>query len=809
MASSIKSSGFVQFLKEKQAHIYPFFDILLNFFNYGFHIILSWFLLPEDYGVLNAVLSVSIVMMVMGISVQTYTARISAQSRNDLGMQASLRKALWLWTAAPLMVIVPAAPLFLRFTRANISSFILLVLLFLIHSMLSVLRGRMQGRERFLALNISFYIEVIVKITALLILLPAFPRVETALLSIVLGLSASLLYSAFFGRLSQQSSETHIGFSEVLKSLFPIFWANLMLYIFTSVDMLVVNFRFPDKSGYFAVTQKYGQLLFFAASSIMTVMFPLLSKYTLPRYAKEFRKTFLLYGGIFLSGLALALPVYRFVLPLSVEIVFSAAYKQAAEYIFLAGLCYTLLVIVLFLATVLMAMKCNSYVAVLGFGAAAITIGLLLIQGSFVHVYLLEIVIYGILALLMSMLTWKETGAMKAHRIDADPRTTVLFLSWRDIRSPKMGGAELYTHEMMMRSDHTQWRLVHFAPEIGNLERDEMIDGIRYLRRGGILSVIFHAWRFYRKNRKHIDFVVDQCNTHRFFTKFWVPAKKRVFFIHQLTREIWNIHCSFPVSFLGRISETALLRLSRKDPTMVVSNSTRDGLLDVGFDPEKTVVIPEGLNFTPWEQKDWQAKASPPVFLYAGRYARYKGIDTALKAFLLLKKDYPEIRFWIIGKRNEDYMLTKLAPLCRSLSQHAPGWDDFPYQSNDPESDIVYWGFVSEEEKLRMMSVAHLLVFPSIREGWGLIISEAAAVGTPSLVLDAPGTRDAVNGGETGYIGKDNSPESFAQIMKASLEDKDQYRHYQHKGHEFAQTLHWDRTGEAMNAFFSSLKDKR
>ena len=50
------------------------------------------------------------------------------------------------------------------------------------------------------------------------------------------------------------------------------------------------------------------------------------------------------------------------------------------------------------------------------------------------------------------------------NKLSKTTKTTILALSWRDIRSPKMGGAETHTHEMLRRVDHEKYRVIHFAP---------------------------------------------------------------------------------------------------------------------------------------------------------------------------------------------------------------------------------------------------------------------------------------------------------------------------------------------------------
>ena len=351
--------------------------------------------------------------------------------------------------------------------------------------------------------------------------------------------------------------------------------------------------------------------------------------------------------------------------------------------------------------------------------------------------------------------------------LNYDGRKTILSLSWRDIKSPTAGGAEVQTHEMLSRINHEKYCVIHLAARYEGLIESEEIDHVNYIRKGNIFSVIWFAFLYYRKNRKNIDYVIDQCNTHRFFTPFWVKREKRIFYIHQLTREIWDIMLSFPMSKIGKVMETAMLKLNKRDCTIALSESTKEDLVSVGFDPQKITIIPIGVDFSPWDPKTFLEKENNPTFVYAGRYASYKGIDVAVEAFGRLKKEYAGAKLWILGKKNEKYVLECLMPISEkySLSWGAPG----------EEADITCWGFVSEQEKLNLFSRATALLFPSIREGWGIPISEAGDVGTPSIVFDSPGIRDAVNFGKAGYLCRTNNVDGLFEQMLLAVGDKKIY----------------------------------
>ena len=385
------------------------------------------------------------------------------------------------------------------------------------------------------------------------------------------------------------------------------------------------------------------------------------------------------------------------------------------------------------------------------------------------------------------------------NKLSITTKTTILALSWRDIRSPKMGGAETHTHEMLRRVDHEKYRVIHFAPMYPGLLEEENIDGVNYLRKGSIFSVIWYAMIYYKKNAKNIDFVIEQCNTHRFFTRFWVPAKKRIFYIHQLTREIWNIEMHGIFATIGRKLENPMLRLQNNDYAITVSDSTKSELIEQGFQPEKIFIVNPAIHTRLWTQEEWFEKDENPTFVYVGRYARYKGIDVAIEALGIVKREHTKAKLWIIGKENKEYVEDVLKPLCSKLHLEI-GHDEY--------ADVVLCGFVSEEKKLELQSRALALLFPSIREGWGLIITEAAMVGTPSIVFDAPGSRDAVNFGEAGYLCSKNDAGHLAEYMENCIENPEEYEKVRKAAYEFSSQFTWDNMDYCLDHIIEAIKER-
>lgn len=381
-------------------------------------------------------------------------------------------------------------------------------------------------------------------------------------------------------------------------------------------------------------------------------------------------------------------------------------------------------------------------------------------------------------------------------KIKQSNKITILALSWRDIKSPNAGGAEVHTHEMLSRADKSKYRIYHLATRAKGQAESEKIDGVTYLRHGNAITVIIAAMRFYAKNKNNIDFVIDQCNTHRFFTPFWVESKKRIFYIHQLTKEIWDYSAKFPLSKIGKLMEESFLKVNKNDAVITVSESTRDELIQRGYNADKIKIIHNGVSFKPWDKEKWCNKEENPTFIYAGRYSPYKGIDVAVEAIAQVKKVYPDAKLWIIGKKNQEYVDENLMPICQKNNLI---WQDA--ENDNPAGDIVSWGYVSEEKKLELLSRAHVLLFPSIREGWGIPITEAGCVGTPCIAFDSPGIREAVDYGKAGYLCSKNTVDGLCEQMSMAISDKIVYSSKRENAYKYSSQFLWDEVGKEFEQF--------
>jgi glycosyltransferase involved in cell wall biosynthesis len=258
-----------------------------------------------------------------------------------------------------------------------------------------------------------------------------------------------------------------------------------------------------------------------------------------------------------------------------------------------------------------------------------------------------------------------------------------------------------------------------FASAVAGRPGRETVAGVEVVRRGSRLGVYRAARRFWADQApRSYDVVVDEINTRPFLTPRWIRGTPIVALIHQLAREIWSYETPFPISILGRyVLEPWWLRAYRDVPALTVSASSAESLIRYHGWRDVTV-IPEGSTPHPAPPVE---KESDPTVVFLGRLVAMKRPGDAIEAFSILRHEAPAAQLWVIGE----------GPLLAKLQQ-------------DPPGGVTFLGRLGWAELVERLGRAHVLVATSVREGWGLNVSEAAACGTPSVGYRVPGLVDSV-----------------------------------------------------------------
>jgi glycosyltransferase involved in cell wall biosynthesis len=348
----------------------------------------------------------------------------------------------------------------------------------------------------------------------------------------------------------------------------------------------------------------------------------------------------------------------------------------------------------------------------------------------------------------------------------------LLILNWRDSKHSRAGGAEALTYEVarrLVRDGHT---VTWFTSAEPSLPDAEVVDGIEVVRKGTELTTRLHAPRFARKTRW--DLVIEEINTLPYFSHVW-SRDTTVLFIPQIAREVWWYEAPPPLAALGRVLEPAYLAAYRQTETITISRSTRDDLRDLGFQAPIHVIpmATESPALSVLDEKPITAE-----LVIVGRLVPSKRVDDAIRTLVAVRQDVPHATLTVVGAGLELVRLRALA------------------DAEGVAHAVAFTGRVSEAEKLTILQRATLLVACAVREGWGLTVTEAARVGTPSACYAIPGLRDSVIDGRTGVLAPPQ-PTALAEAIVGLLRNPVAYGRLRKSAWEVASALDWDTTAAA------------
>ncbi len=350
----------------------------------------------------------------------------------------------------------------------------------------------------------------------------------------------------------------------------------------------------------------------------------------------------------------------------------------------------------------------------------------------------------------------------------------ILIFNWRDPKNPKSGGAEIVTLEHAKAWVKRGHRVTWFSSKFTKSKGQETIDSINIVRRGNFLTTYLFAPFFYIFSGNKFDLIVDEVHGIPFFTPFYVRKPKLVF-VHEVAGEIWNYMLPFPISTMGKFLEPLLYLPYKFIDFIAVSESTKKELINLGISTKKINVITNGLNVKPISSLP--PKENVPTFIFVSRVVKMKGIEEVIKAFFHILKKVKDGQLWIVG----DGDLRYLGYLKKTMNIY------------NVSTKVKFFGKVSNTSKLELMKKSHLLLHASVKEGWGLVVTEAASQGTPSVVYNVAGLRDSVRNGKTGIVVSQNNPQEMADQAIKLIEDKEGYILMQKQALEWAKSLTWER----------------
>jgi glycosyltransferase involved in cell wall biosynthesis len=196
-------------------------------------------------------------------------------------------------------------------------------------------------------------------------------------------------------------------------------------------------------------------------------------------------------------------------------------------------------------------------------------------------------------------------------------------------------------------------------------------------------------------------------------------------------------------------------RVLAREATMfvAVSNHIKERLVDQGFPPEKVIVHYIGID-TEFFRADPEVLREP-VVLFVGRLVEKKGCEYLVRAMARVQAFHPAARLVVIG---DGSLRTKLEQLAR---QHCPS--------------TTFLGACPPNEVRQWMNRASVFCVPSVtgrngdQEGFGLVFSEAQAMGLPVVSYASAGVPEAVSNGLTGFLVPERDEQGLASNITLLL----------------------------------------
>jgi len=363
---------------------------------------------------------------------------------------------------------------------------------------------------------------------------------------------------------------------------------------------------------------------------------------------------------------------------------------------------------------------------------------------------------------------------------------SVLILNWRDTSHPEGGGSEVYVEHVAAGLASRGDDVVLFCARHVGAPATERRDGFTIIRRGGRFSVYLWAWLlrvFGRLGRP--DLVVEVQNGVPFLAAAYSRCPV-VVLVHHVHREQWPVVFSRPVARLGWWVESRVAPLvNRGHRYVTVSDATRQELTELGVPRDQISVVHNGTT-PPLPGSPLHEPTHSPTIAVVGRLVPHKRVELALDAVAELLPEMPDLHLLVLGHGWWEHRLVEHA--------HALGLHDH----------VTFEGFVDEARKHEVLGTSWVLAVPSLKEGWGLVVVEAAAHATPAVAFHgAGGLEESIEDGISGLLVPDER--AFVAALRRLLTDPSARDQLGRGARHHAMRYTWEATVEGFSEVVDSV----
>lgn len=347
----------------------------------------------------------------------------------------------------------------------------------------------------------------------------------------------------------------------------------------------------------------------------------------------------------------------------------------------------------------------------------------------------------------------------------------VHMLAWRDLDDDEAGGSEVHAHSIAAIWAQSGLGVTMRTSAAKGLPSNAFREGYSVSRKAGRFSV------FARSPISEIagrlgpaDALVEIWNGMPFLSPLWWKGPRSIW-LHHVHGPMWGMTLGKSLAQVGDTIESRIApRIYKDQPIVTLSESSRREIVEeLGIAESKVTVIEPGVDpyFSPGG-----TKSPTPLAVAVGRLVPVKDFHRLVRITAAAHQSAPDLKLVIVG---EGYERDSITALIRELGA---------------ESYIELVGRVSDQELRDLYRRSWLAVSASVREGWGMTLTEAAACGTPSVATDIAGHYDAVSRDRSGLLR--TTDEDLAAAIVAVCNDSDLRSRLSRGALERAGELTWE-----------------
>lgn len=356
----------------------------------------------------------------------------------------------------------------------------------------------------------------------------------------------------------------------------------------------------------------------------------------------------------------------------------------------------------------------------------------------------------------------------------------ILVINWRDMNHPEAGGAEVHFHETFTRIANMGHDVTLLCSQFSGAPKTEEIDGIQIIRHGGKFTFNLTVPGYYRKclADKDFDIIIEDLNKIPFFLPLFIKDRPILALVHHLFGTAVYRETNPVFATYVYLTERSMPYVYGSCPFEVVSESTRTELQEMGIPPGKIDVVHNGIDLDLFKTEQSFKTEPGSSIVYLGRLKRYKNVDRLIQAFVSVRSEVAGAKLTIVGEG--DHRATLEAMVDKLGLREV----------------VTFTGFISNQEKVAILTAAHVAAFPSDKEGWGLSVIEANVCNTPVVATRVPGLQDAVIHEDTGILVPLGDTDALARELTRLLKDDTLRNKMAERSALRAREFTWDRTAD-------------